>query len=128
MNEDWIVLYQDAAGWLAQQNLTGEQFKVLHALFGKLDFNNYLRIGLKEIADFLGIQPKHVSRAMRRLKELKIVIKEPPAGKFKTTNSTKLFKAPVSYYSTFIFGFVLSPSCKPLKMHCRRFWSLYGAL
>ena len=42
MNEDWIVLYQDAAGRLAQQDLTGEQLKVMLILFGKLDFNKLL--------------------------------------------------------------------------------------
>ena len=84
MNEDWIVLYQDAAGWLAQQNLTGEQFKVLHVLFGKLDFDNYLRISRQEIAEIIAIQPVSVSRAMKKLKELEIIIEGPPAGKFKT--------------------------------------------
>ena len=84
MNEDWIVLYQDAAGWLAQQDLTGEQLKVMLILFGKLDFNNYLRIGLKDIAELLNMQIANVSRAMKKLKELEIVIEGPPAGKFKT--------------------------------------------
>ena len=80
----WIALYQNPSIWLAQQNLTGEQFKVMHVLFGKLDFNNYLRVGLKDIADIIGIQPTHVSRAMKKLKELKIILEGPPAGKFKT--------------------------------------------
>ena len=56
----------------------------MHVLFGKLDFDNYLRIGLREIADIIGIQVAHVSRAMKKLKELKIIIEGPPAGKFKT--------------------------------------------
>ena len=84
LGKGWIALYQNPSLWLAQQNLTGEQFKVLHVLFAKLDFDNYLRIGLKEIAELLNMQIAHVSRAMRKLKELEIVIEGPPAGKFKT--------------------------------------------
>lgn len=80
----WIALYQNPSIWLAQQDLTGEQFKVLHVLFGKLDFENYLRIGLKEISEIIGIQIANVSRAMKKLKELEIIIEGPPAGKFKT--------------------------------------------
>ena len=80
----WIALYQNPAGWLAQQRLTGEQYSVLFALFNRLDFENYLRISRQEIADFLSMQPVNVSRAMKKLKELKIIIEGPPAGKFKT--------------------------------------------
>ena len=80
----WIALYQNPSIWLAQQDLTGEQFKVMHVLFGKLDFDNYLRIGLKEIAEITGIHLVNISKAMKKLKELKIVVEGPPAGKFKT--------------------------------------------
>ena len=51
----WIALYQNSSIWLAQQHLTGEQFKVMHVLFGKLDFENFLRISRQEIADITGI-------------------------------------------------------------------------
>ena len=80
----WLALYQNPSIWLAQQDLTGEQLKVLLVLFGKLDFENYLRIGLKEISDIIGIQITNVSRAMKKLKDLEIVVEGPPAGKFKT--------------------------------------------
>lgn len=80
----WIALYQNPSLWLAQQDLTGEQYKVLFVLFNKLDFENYLRIGLKDIAELLKMQVANVSRAMKKLKELEIIIEGPPAGKFKT--------------------------------------------
>ena len=80
----WIALYQNPSIWLAQQRLTGEQASVLFFLFGELDFENYLRVGLKEIGETIGIQVAHVSRAMKKLKELEIIIEGPPAGKFKT--------------------------------------------
>ena len=84
LGKGWIALYQNPSLWLAQQNLTGEQYKVMFVLFNRLDFNNYLRIGLKEIAELLNMQIANVSRAMRKLKELEIIIEGPPAGKFKT--------------------------------------------
>ena len=80
----WIALYQNPSLWLAQQDLTGEQYKVMLVLFNKLDFNNYLRIALKEISELLNMQVANVSRAMKKLKELEIIIEGPPAGKFKT--------------------------------------------
>ena len=84
LGKGWIAVYQDPAGWLAQQRLSGEQYSVLFALFNRLDFDNYLRISRQEIADFLSMQPTHVSRAMKKLKELNIIVEGPPAGKFKT--------------------------------------------
>ena len=84
LGKGWIALYQNPAGWLAQQRLTGEQYSVLFALFNRLDFDNYLRISRQDIADFLNMQPVNVSRAMKKLKELEIIIEGPPAGKFKT--------------------------------------------
>ena len=81
---DWIALYQNPSIWLAQQRLTGEQASVLFFLFGELDFDNYLRIGLKKISEITGIHLANVSRAMKKLKDLEIIVEEPPAGKFKT--------------------------------------------
>ena len=84
LGKGWIAVYQDPAGWLAQQRLTGEQYSVLFALFNRLDFDNYLRVSRQEVVDFLSMQPVNVSRAMKKLKELQIVVEGPPAGKFKT--------------------------------------------
>ena len=84
LGKGWIALYQNPSIWLAQQDLTGEQLKVMLVLFGRLDFDNYLRIGLKEIAEITGIHLVNVSKAMKKLKELQIIVEGPPAGKFKT--------------------------------------------
>ncbi len=84
IGKSWFSMYQDPALWLGQQKMTGEQYSVLFVLFNKLDFDNYLRVSLQEIATALSMQPSHVSRAMRKLKELNIVIEGSPAGKFKT--------------------------------------------
>ena len=84
LGKDWFAMYQNPALWLAQQDMTGEQYKVLFVLFNKLDFDNYLRLSLKEIAELLKMQITNVSRAMKVLKEKSIIVEGPPAGKFKT--------------------------------------------
>ena len=78
LGKDWFAMYQNPALWLALQDMTGEQYKILWVLFSKLDFDNYLRVGLKEIADILKLRISNVSRAM------KVIVEGPPAGKFKT--------------------------------------------
>ena len=84
LGKDWFAMYQSSALWLAKQDITGEQYKVLFILFNKLDFDNYIRVALKEIADILEMRIANVSRAMKVLKEKEIIVEGPPAGKFKT--------------------------------------------
>jgi hypothetical protein len=84
LGKDWFAMYQNPILWLGQQRMTGEQYSVLLVLLNKLDYDNYLRISLQEIADLLRMQVTHVSRAMKVLKEKNIIVEGPPAGKFKT--------------------------------------------
>ena len=84
LGKGWLALYQEPSLWLAQQNMTGEQYRVLFVLFNKLDFDNDLRLSLKEIADALNMKIANVSRAMKVLKEKSIIVEGLPAGKFKT--------------------------------------------
>lgn len=84
LGKDWFAMYQKPALWLGQLRLSGEQYSVLFVLFNKLDFSNYLRVSRADIAEALQMQPVHVSRAMKVLKEKGIIVEGPPAGKFKT--------------------------------------------
>ena len=84
LGKDWFAMYQNSALWLAQQKMTGEQSSVLWYLFSQLDFDNYLRVTRKEIAETCKINPVNVSKAMKVLKEKSIIVEGPPAGKFKT--------------------------------------------
>ena len=61
-----------------------EKSKVLFYLFGKLDFDSYRRVSHQEIAEWINIRPNHVSRAIKVLKELGIIVEGLAAGKFKT--------------------------------------------
>lgn len=69
---------------VAQQKMTGEQSSVFLYLLGKLDFDNYLKVQQKDIAEALHMQKSHVSRAMKKLAELDVVVVGPMAGRSKT--------------------------------------------
>ncbi len=84
LGKDWFAMYQNPALWLAQQKMTGEQSSILWYLFSQLDFDNYLRVTRKEIAETCKINPVNVSKAMKVLKDKDIIVEGPPAGKFKT--------------------------------------------
>ena len=79
-----LIFYQDFWEWLTQQCLTKTQHRVLLNLFGKLNFDSYICVSHKEIADELQLQPVNVSQAVKKLKELKIIIEGPSAGRSKT--------------------------------------------
>jgi len=80
----WVATFMDGMMYLASCKMTGEQWNVFAYLIGHLDFDNYLRVSRQEIAKYLGMQPVNVSRAMKKLKELDVIVEGPPAGKFKT--------------------------------------------
>ncbi|MNW61073.1 MarR family protein [compost metagenome] len=65
---------------IAKLGLTGEQTNVLFLIFGKLDFENWLRLSQKEIAEELGMQKQNVNRAMKVLVEKGIIHRGPKVG------------------------------------------------
>ena len=103
----FVALYQDAAMWIGAQDITGEQAKVLFCIMGKLDYDNYVTLPRQGLADDTGLRPEAVSRAMRRLKELGIILEGPRAGKYKTyrfnpriAHKGKNLKKTISEYDT----------------------------
>ena len=84
LGKDWVAVYQEPALWLAQQKLTGEQYSVLFYLFNKLNFDNYLRISQKYISETLDMKQQNVSRAIRALNKLHVIVEGPRAGLNKT--------------------------------------------
>lgn len=81
----WFMAFQDAFLALAQdREITGEVRRVLDYFFGKLDFENYLHVSQSEIADILGLQKSHVSRAVKILCDKKIILKGPKIGRIIT--------------------------------------------
>lgn len=81
----WVATFQDGLAWMAkQEGMTGEQWRVFAYLVSRLDFDNYLKVSQKDIADELRMQKSHVSRAMKGLVELNVIAVGPMAGRSKT--------------------------------------------
>ena len=81
---NWVAMFQESLIWMSKQNLTGEQWKVFAALFGRMDFENYVRINQTALAQELHTNKTHISRAIKKLLELDIITEGPRAGLNKT--------------------------------------------
>ena len=79
----WFKVFQDSLNWLSEQALTGEQLRVLLKLMSRLDYDNYIRVSQKELAAELGMKDTHISRAIRKLRELDVIVEAPRMGKYK---------------------------------------------
>ena len=84
LGNGWIALYQEVITQVAKEKLTGEQSSVFLYLLGKVDFENYLTINQIEMAEELGIHRVNVTKAIKKLKELNIIVEGPRAGLNKT--------------------------------------------
>ena len=82
--EGVLYIHQDSLSWLAEQGLTGEEYKVLFAIMARVKFACYTRISQTDIAEKLNIARSSVSRAVKRLLELNILIEGPRADFCKT--------------------------------------------
>ena len=81
----WVATFQEGLAWMAkQENMTGEQWRVFAYLVSRLDFDNFLKVPQKDIAEDLKMQKSHVSRAIKGLVELDIITVGPMAGHSKT--------------------------------------------
>ena len=80
----WVATFQEGLAWMARQEMTGEQWRVFAYLVSRLDFDNYLKVPQKDIAEELKMQKSHVSRAIKGLVELDIITVGPMAGHSKT--------------------------------------------
>ncbi len=84
LGSGWIALYQEMITAIARWNLPNEQYRVFLALLGKVDFENYLTISQKDLANELNIKQPHISRAIKALCNMQIIIEGPRAGLNKT--------------------------------------------
>lgn len=63
------------------QNLTDGDIRVLMRLFSLLDYNNYLSIEQKSVAEALHRSPESVSRSIKRLTEQGVIHRGPRVGR-----------------------------------------------
>lgn len=81
----WVATFQSGMEWLSQQeSMTGEQWRVFAYLISRLDYDNYLRVPQVEVAEHLHMQKPHVSRAIKGLIDLDVILPGPMAGRYKT--------------------------------------------
>ena len=69
---------------LAKLNLPNEQYRVFLALLGLADLENYFAVSQKELATQLNIKQPHISRAIKALCKLQVIIEGPRTGLNKT--------------------------------------------
>ena len=80
----WIAVYQDMVSNIAEWNLPQEQYRVFLKLLGRVDFENYLTVSQGELAQELGMKQPNISKAIKALREKKVIIEGPRAGLNKT--------------------------------------------
>ncbi|MFC4075261.1 helix-turn-helix domain-containing protein [Salinithrix halophila] len=78
---DFFLAMQEGFIQISKMRLTGEQLKVLLFLMGKLDFENWIPVNQKEIAEELSLKRPNVSRALKRLEENGIIVKGEKNGR-----------------------------------------------
>jgi len=82
---EYIMARQEGFLRLARESdLTGNDRRVLDVYFGNLDFENYIQISQQAIADYLGMNRQHVSRATKKLVKKGILIEGMKVGKHNT--------------------------------------------
>ncbi|MBW3496897.1 helix-turn-helix domain-containing protein [Bacillus sp. FDAARGOS_1420] len=77
---DWVMMFQEGLTHVAKLNLKGETLRVYMILLAKLDYENWLRIRQKDLAEELNMKPPHISRAIKELFEHGILVKGPKVG------------------------------------------------
>lgn len=91
---------QDALLMIAN-NLNHDQTRVFLALLADLDYENYIQVPQIEIAKKLEMQKTNVSRAVKGLLELSVILEGPKVGRSKTYRLNPSFgwKGTVSNHS-----------------------------
>ena len=70
----WLVMFQDGIlGNVIQLRLSGEDFRVLFCLLRYMDFENWVQITQKSIAEETGIHQPNVAKSLKRLHEIGII-------------------------------------------------------
>lgn len=70
-----------AALEILAKTLTGEQFKVLLILLASLDYENFIQVAQADIAEKLSMQKTNVSRGVKSLIEIGVILEGPKIGR-----------------------------------------------
>ena len=78
----WVMNSQEALKLLAtDKELKGETYRVLLLLISQLDFENWIEVTQKEIAEMLEIKKQNVSKAVLLLEKKEIILRGPKIGR-----------------------------------------------
>ena len=81
-NRGWIMNSQEALKHVAKdKDIKGETYRVLFFICGILDFENWIQITQKEIAEELEMKKSNVSKAISLLESKGIIFRGPRIGK-----------------------------------------------
>jgi len=80
----WMAMAQDALKILATADLGEQAHRVLYMVLARVDFENYILVNQSEIAHELGMDKAHVSRSVKKLEALGVLLKGPKAGRSTT--------------------------------------------
>lgn len=79
----WVTVSQDVLLLLANRerfDLTEYDLRVLLALMGKLDLENYVQINQSQLAKEIGILQPNISRSIKKLLEIEVIKRGPKVG------------------------------------------------
>ena len=84
--DSWFQMAQETLRMInAHRNELGlEGIVVFNALMTRLDFENFIEVSQRDIANELEMQPSNVSRAMKRLSALGFIRRGPKVGRSHT--------------------------------------------
>ena len=82
--EGWFAMSQNALRAIREAGLKGRDYEVLFALLEVLDFENLIQVSQVELAAELGMQKPHLSRSIKHLIEVGVLLEGPKIGRSKT--------------------------------------------
>ena len=78
----WVMNSQESLEIIAKdRDLTGEAHRVLWYLLSRLDFENWIQVTQREIAEELGLKKQNASRSISLLESKRIIIRGPKIGR-----------------------------------------------
>lgn len=85
---DWMQVNQNfLREFAARRDVTGEVLRVFMYLNARLDFENIIQVPQTEIAEELGLKPPNVTRSLKKLEDLGVILRGPKIGR---SNSWRL--------------------------------------
>lgn len=77
----FFMAIQEGFIWISQlEGIKLQEMRVLLYIMGKLDFENYINISQKQVAEALGMKKQNVSAAFKTLEKYGIIHKGPKVG------------------------------------------------